>query len=80
VIDESHVFDPSLSIVEVTCPECGHDRAIYTMAPDENETKLVARMMCASVTGTVAKCSFIWELDDDDLLMEDSVTKGKKAQ
>jgi hypothetical protein len=62
-----------MTLVEVECPECGYSKAICTMTPDENETKLVARMMCASVVGSVTKCGHTWELDESDVLLEGEV-------
>jgi DNA-directed RNA polymerase subunit M/transcription elongation factor TFIIS len=58
--DEASIFDPTTPQVDVICPECGYDRAVFLITPDENETKLVAKMMCASIVGTVAKCGNIW--------------------
>jgi hypothetical protein len=73
VSDESNIFDPTMPLVEVLCPECGYNRAIYCVTPDENETKMVAKMMCASVVGTVSKCGHTWELDDHQELFENCV-------
>jgi hypothetical protein len=48
--------------VYVECPECGYDRAVYFLTPDEGETKIVAKMICASATGTTPKCGHVWDL------------------
>jgi DNA-directed RNA polymerase subunit M/transcription elongation factor TFIIS len=80
VFEESHVFDPTLSLTEVTCPECGHNRAIYTLAADEDETKFVARMMCANVQGTTIKCCHTWELDEFDDLNEGVVVVSSEKE
>lgn len=56
--------------VEVECPECGHNRAIYFLVPDEQETKMLARMMCKNVKGTTVKCGHIWDLNDESELSE----------
>ncbi len=50
--------------VEIECPECGYNKAVYLMTPDEGETKLITVMICASATGTVAKCGHHWILDE----------------
>ena len=50
--------------VEVTCPECDYNRAVYFLTPDEGETKLVAVMICASASGTTAKCGYSWILEE----------------
>ena len=56
--------------VEIECPECGHNRAIYFLVPDEQETKLLARMMCKNTIGTVVKCGNVWDLNDASELEE----------
>ena len=58
--DEASIFDPATPQVHVICPECRYDRAVFLITPDENETKLVAKMMCASIAGTVTKCGHTW--------------------
>ena len=35
------------------------------LTPDEGETKLVARMICANASGAVAKCGHTWILEDE---------------
>lgn len=64
-----------MPMVEVECPECGYNKAVYCIAPDENETKLVTRMTCASVIGSVAKCGHSWELKEEEYLFEDCVVQ-----
>lgn len=73
VPDLAYIFDPTMPSVEVECPECGYNKAVYILAPDDGETKLVATMLCASQTGTVAKCGHIWTLDDDTELTRTKV-------
>jgi hypothetical protein len=73
VPDLAYIFDPTMPSVEVECPECGYNKAVYILAPDDGETKLVAVMLCASQTGTVAKCGHIWTLDDDTELTRTKV-------
>lgn len=51
--------------VEVECPECGYNRAVYILTPDEGETKMTAVLICASATGTVAKCGHSWVLEEN---------------
>lgn len=58
-----YIFDPTMPSVEVECPDCGNNRAVYFLTPDEGESKIVAKMICASATGTTAKCGHIWDLD-----------------
>jgi hypothetical protein len=65
VPDLDYIFDPTMPTVEIECPECGYNRAIYMLTPDEGETKMLAVMICASATGTVAKCGNTWVLDED---------------
>ena len=43
------------------------------LTPDEGETKMLAMLICASATGTVAKCGHIWILDEDSDLSKDRV-------
>lgn len=62
--EHSYIFDPSMPTVEVICPECGYNRAIYFLVPDELESKMLARMMCKNITGTTVKCGHIWDLND----------------
>ena len=50
--------------VEIECTECGFNRAVYMLTPDEGETKLVTRMICANAFGAVAKCGHTWILED----------------
>jgi len=66
--DLATILDPTMPSVEAECPECGYDRAIYSLTPDEGETKIIVKMICASRTGTTAKCGHIWELDECDEL------------
>ena len=54
--------------VEVECPECEHNRAIYILTPDEGETKMVAKMICTNARGTTILCGNTWDLDEDVLL------------
>ena len=60
--DLAYIFDPTMPSVYVECPECGYDRAVYFLTPDEGETKIVAKMICASATGTTPKCGHVWDL------------------
>ena len=73
VPDLAYIFDPTMPSVEIECPECSFTRAVYILAPDDGETKLVAVMMCASQAGTVAKCGHIWTLDEDTELTRTKV-------
>jgi hypothetical protein len=41
--------------------------------PDEGETKIIAKMICASSTGTTAKCGNIWDLEDTSELLRTRV-------
>lgn len=40
---------------------------------------MIARMTCASVTGTVSKCGHTWELDENEELFEDHVQERRKV-
>lgn len=66
--------------VEARCPECGHDQAVYEIAPDENETKLVTRMTCAAKTGLASRCGHSWELREEEHLFEDCVVHQDDLQ
>lgn len=48
--------------VEVECPECEYNKAVYFLTPDPGDTRLLAVMICANATGTVAKCGHSWVL------------------
>lgn len=67
-------------MVEVQCPECGHNKAVYWIAPDENETKLVTRMTCAAAKGSLSTCGHSWELMEDEYLSEDCVVSQADPQ
>jgi len=43
------------------------------LTPDEGETKLVARMICANATGTVAKCGHTWILEEESELTKTKI-------
>ena len=64
------IFDNTIPKIEVECPECLYNRAICVMAPDAGETKIVATLICASSTGTTAKCGNIWTLDKNTELLK----------
>jgi len=77
--DLSYIFDPTMPNVHVECPECGYDRAVYFLTPDEGESKIVAKMICASSTGNTPKCGHVWDLDENcDLLRTKVVTEDEK--
>lgn len=59
--------------VKINCPECGYDRAVYFLSPDETESKILARMICMSSTGNTPKCGHVWNLDESDLLLRSRV-------
>lgn len=67
-------------MVEVECPECGYNKAVYSIAPDENETKLVTRMTCASIKNSVSGCGNSWELKEEEYLFEDCVVQPGATQ
>lgn len=71
--EEAYIFDPTMPKVDIECPECGYDKAVYFLTPDEGETKIVAKMICASATGTTVKCGNMWDLNDKDLLLRTRV-------
>jgi hypothetical protein len=71
--DLAYIFDPTMPSVEVECPECGYDRAVYFLTPDEGETKIVAKMICASAAGSTAKCGNIWDLEETSQLLRTRV-------
>ena len=50
--------------VEVVCPECGFNKALYFLVADETESKMVARMMCKKVFGMEVRCGHVWDLED----------------
>ena len=33
-LDINSIFDPCMPTVEIECPECGYDSAIYFLIPD----------------------------------------------
>ncbi len=71
--DLAYIFDPTMPSVYVECPECGYDRAVYFLTPDEGETKIVAKMICASATGTTPKCGHVWDLQESSELLRTRV-------
>lgn len=73
VAEQDYIFDPTMPSVKVECPECLYDRAVYFLMPDEGETKIIAKMICASSTGTTAKCGNIWDLEDTSELLRTRV-------
>jgi hypothetical protein len=73
VPENDYIFDPTMPRVAVECPECGHGTAVYMLTPDEGETKLLAMMICASATGTQAKCGHSWMLEETSDLLETMV-------
>ena len=50
----------------VTCPECGYGKAVYTLVPDEKQTKMIAKMLCNNVMGKTIKCGNRWDLDKEE--------------
>lgn len=72
-MDYNLIFDPSMPTIEVICPECGFNKALYFLVSDEGETKMVARMMCKRVIGMQVRCGHIWDLEDQNELEEAKV-------
>ena len=62
------IFDPTMPRIEVECPNCGHNEAIYILTPDEGETKILAKLICTRTKDGTIVCGNTWDLDEDYLL------------
>ena len=63
-----YIFDPTMPRIEVECPDCGHNEAIYILTPDEGETKMLAKLICTNEKNGTIVCGNTWDLDEDYLL------------
>jgi len=73
VPEQAYIFDPTMPSVEVECPSCGYNRAVYQLTPDQGETKMLAVMMCTSSFGQLAKCGHSWVLPESSRLLKNRV-------
>ena len=67
------IFDSTLPTIKVNCPDCNYPKALVFLVPDEEETKMVAKLMCKNVTGSTVKCGNVWELNDKSLYLGSEV-------
>lgn len=74
------IFDQSMPRVTIECPECSYHEAVYLVAPDDGERKIVMKLICArGAEEKVVKCGTKWDLDQDLEVFEDTV-KGIGTQ
>ncbi len=72
-MESKSIFDRSMPIISVECPECGYDEGVYTVVPEEGERRIVMRVICArGAAEKIVKCGHKWslrqesEIDDND--------------
>ena len=78
--DVSAVLDQTLPTIEVECPECGHNKAIYFLIPDQVQTKMIARLMCKNIVDETVRCGHIWDLNDESEITGTAVMIKQEAE
>ena len=63
--DPEYALDPTMMRTrEVSCPECGHNEAVFFPTSDQNESQILKVYICANVDaqGQII-CGYSWQTD-----------------
>jgi hypothetical protein len=41
------IFDMSMPRMEIECPDCSYHEAVYLVAPEDGERRIVVKLICA---------------------------------